>query len=66
MGDSRYGRCASPAQEVFAEADRPMMAVRMVGILIVEVLETRISFAVVEKMFLYHFVVLACSTHVRK
>jgi hypothetical protein len=50
--DSGYDRCASSAQNVFAEADRPMSAVRIVGVLAVELLKTRAFSVFVQKMFL--------------
>jgi hypothetical protein len=53
MGDSRYGRCASPAQEVFAVADSPIRAVRMAGILVVAMIEARVALLVTRKTFLY-------------
>jgi hypothetical protein len=50
--DSGYDRCASSAQNVLAEADRPMSAVRIVGVLAVELLKTRAFSVFVQKMFL--------------
>jgi hypothetical protein len=50
--DSGHDRCASVAQDVLAEADRPMSAVRIVGI-VVELLKPQAFSVFVQKMFLY-------------